>query len=145
MKNRLYFDTEEYNRFFNTVGLRDNTPDKQLVRFYKWCYDNEFFENITDDDISDYYIYNCLPCLKNNGICIGGYPWVDGFLIGIDPSKCYEKPNRSSIIIEFPITSKREENKLYRLLDTIVDDKQRQARDWKKAAKELWNGDYAKF
>ena len=120
-------------------------PDKQLVRFFKWCYDNEFFKNITDDDISDYYIYNCLPCLKNNGICIGGYPWADGFLIGIDPSKCYEKPNRCSILIQFPITSKRIENRLYRLLDTIVDDKQRQARDWKKAAKELWNGDYAKF
>ena len=56
MKNRLYFDTEEYDRFFNTVGLRDNTPDKQLVRFFKWCYDNEFFKNITDDDISDYYM-----------------------------------------------------------------------------------------
>ena len=110
MKNRLYFDAKEYDRFFNTVGLRDNTPDKQLVRFYKWCYDNEFFKNI-----------------------------------GIDPSKCYEKPNRCSILIQFPITSKREENKLYRLLDTIVDDKQRQARDWKKAAKELWNGDYARF
>lgn len=145
MKNRLYFDTKEYDRFFNTVELRDNTPDKQLVRFFKWCYDNEFFKNITDDDISDYYIYNCLPTLKNNGICIGGYPWANGFLIGIDPSKFYEKPNRSSIIIQFPITSKREENKLYRLLDTIADDKQRQARDWKKAAKELWNGDYAKF
>lgn len=34
MKNRLYFDTEEYDRFFNTVGLRGNTLDKQLVRFY---------------------------------------------------------------------------------------------------------------
>ena len=82
-------------------------------------------------------------CIRDR--CIGGYPWADGFLIGIDPSKCYEKPNRCSILIQFPIKSKREENKLYRLLDTIIDDKQRQARDWKKEAKELWNGDYARF
>ena len=99
-------------------------------------------------------LLKCKKCSMNNEcICIpdadecllGGYPWGDGFLIGINPSKCYEKPNRCSILIQFPITSKREENRLYKLLNILIDDKQKQTKEWKRNARELWSGDYAKF
>lgn len=145
MKNKMYYDENEYKRFFNTVYLRDKTEDKQFTKFLKWCFDNDFFRNISDNDISDYYIYNSFPLLKNNGVCIGGYPLSYGFLVGVDPSKCFDKTDRCSVIIQFPITSKREEEKVYKLLDTLTDNKKTQTKEWKRNAPEMMYGDYAKF
>lgn len=47
--------------------------------------------------------------------------------------------------MQFPFTSKKAEKKLYNLMNTLIDSKQRQTREWKRNAGELWSGDYAKF
>ena len=68
MKNRLMknneINEEEYNRFFKFVDNLDNIKDKQLTKFLKWCFDNGFFENISDDDIDDFYEYESIRLLK---------------------------------------------------------------------------------
>lgn len=144
MKNRLFLDKTEYTRFFNTIILRDNTRNKQYTKLIKWCFDNGFFHNLTDEDIDNYYIWDCLPVLKNNGMCIGSYELKDGILVGIDPSKCFDKTSRSSILVKLPLT-KRDETRFYNLLNTLLDSKQKQTKAWKREAPALWYGEYIKL
>ena len=138
MKNRLMknneINEEEYNRFFKFVDNLDNIKDKQLTKFLKWCFDNGFFENISDDD------------LKNNGITIGidFYGKSETALIGIDPSKCFNKIKTSSILINLPL-SKREEKQMYKYLDKLLDKKNELSIDWRRYAKEYWYGEYRNF
>lgn len=145
MRNKLFSeDKTEYKRFFNTVEKHDNTPRKQYTKFLKWCFDNGFFNNISDENIDNYYIYEYLPLLKNNGIYIGTYILKDKATVGIDPSKCFNKISQCSIIINFPV-SKREEQRIYKLLEILINDKNKQTKAWKKEAKEYWYGSYATF
>ncbi len=150
MKNRLIknneINEEEYIRFFKFINNLDNIKDKQLTKFLKWCFDNGFFENISDDDIDDFYEYEYMRLLKNNGITIGidFYGKSETALIGIDPSNCFDKIRTSSILINLPL-SKREEKQMYKYLDKLLDKKSDLSIDWRRYAKEYWYGKYRNF
>lgn len=146
MKNRLFLDENEYNKFFTFVEKNDNTNNKQLTSFLKWCFDNGFFLNITDEDIDFCYEYDelYLPLLKHNHITIGIDTYYNYARIGIDPSKCFNKTSQCSIIAQLPLC-KRDNNHFYKILNTIMDKKNPQSREWFKNANTYWYGDYIKF
>lgn len=149
MKNRLLSDELECNKFFTYISDEfDTTKDKQLAQFLQWCLNNGFFENITDDDIDFFYEYGSLPLLKNHHITIGIEYWKgygDYALVGIDPSKCFNKTKQCSIVAKLPLTSKREEKQFYKLLDIILDYKNPFTKEWFKSASSSWFGEYRNF
>ncbi len=154
MKNRLFLNETEYNRFFKTVEMMDKkyiqqkNGELQLVKFFKWCFDNGFLDNLTDENIDQFYIYKSLPLLKNNGICVGMDmgEWLKygGIKIGIDPTNCFDKTRTCSIIANLPM-SKREEDRFYRLLNRLTDKKDKQSIEWRREASADWYGSYASF
>lgn len=144
----------EYLKDVFTLLKEIDYTDGQITRFYKWCYDNKFFDNVTEEDVVNAE-ENCknyngiyLPTLKNHKICIKGcdYSWQlhKKYLIGIDPISCYDKPSKSSIVIIFPI-SKREEKRLYDLLNTLIDKKNSTSKDWFENARFYFYGKYRTF
>lgn len=148
MRNKLY-DEIENKRFFDFVSKKDKTPKKEITKFLKWCFDNNMMEYISDSDIDFCYQNDCisLPLLKRNHICIGmNIPYVgNSAIIGIDPSKCFDKVSKCSIIAKFPITSKREEEHFYKLLASLFDKTSKSTRTWFKAASICFCGNYALF
>lgn len=150
MKNRLFLEETEYNKFFDFVeNVIDGTNNKQLTRFLKWCFNKGFFDNITDEDLNFCYEANelSLPLLKNHHITIGievfkGFEYA---LIGIDPSYCFNKTKQCSIVAKLPLTSKRDEKAFYKLLDSLLDNKNQQTKKWKNYAGSSWYGVYASF
>ena len=78
------FMEKEYIRFFEHVDRFDFTKNKQITKFLKWCCNNRFFDNMSNDDFLYFYENTeqlCLPLLKHNDITIG----ID-YLCGIDPN-----------------------------------------------------------
>lgn len=150
MRNKLFLSKEEYTKFFNFVeNTVDNTKDKQLTKFLRWCFNKGFFDNITNEDIDDCYEYGelSLPLLKNHHITIGVECWkgYDFALIGLDPSDCFNKTKHCSIVAKLPILSKREETRFYKVLETVLDKKSPLAKEWRRGASTCWNGEYGRF
>ena len=138
---------KHHDKIFGFVHDHDRTGG-QLANFLEWCYDNGFFNNLTQEDIDDICTEEngiWLPMLKNNGIGIGGYEYVGRFLIGIDPIDCYDKPNQCSVIAVFPIKSKRELNRFYKFMENILDNQSPQYKDWIRNASTSWYGSYKRF
>lgn len=143
------FIEQYHDRFFTHIDKLDFTKDKQISRFLMWCFDNGFLNNISKEDIEYFYEENdmiYLPLLRNHKITIGTDHIItsnyESFYVGIDPSDCFDKVRRCSIVISFPITSKREENVFYRTLDTILDKKSVVSRYWFKHSSTMWYGSY---
>ena len=123
----------------------DSISNKQLADFFKWCINNDMMANITSEDLEDYYEYQCLPLLTNNGITIGVDICTDGTIqIGIDPTACFDKTSKSSIIAILPL-SKRETNRFYKLLEQIMNKKSNISKKWFKEAPTCWFGSFALF
>ena len=150
------FMEKEYIRFFEHVDRFDFTKNKQITKFLKWCCNNRFFDNMSNDDFLYFYENTeqlCLPLLKHNDITIG-IDYLCGIdpntskdikfcRIGIDPSYCFDKISKCSIVITFPITSKRKENAIYKCLNSIINRDNHISREWFKIASSCWYGTYA--
>lgn len=148
MKNRLYQNEEEYTKFFNFIRGFDSSTDFQLVEFFEWCFMNGFFLNVPDEDIQYCYDENvlCLPLLKNNGITIGMNIYSDSSVyVGIDPSRCFDKTSMCSILAKFPFSSKREKDRFYKLISSLLDKNSPLTKDWVKCAPTSWCGSFASF
>ena len=148
MRNKLY-DEIENKRFFDFISKKDKTLKKEITKFLKWCFDNNMMEYISDSNIDFCYQYDCisLPLLKRNHICIGiNIPDTgDSAIIGIDPSECFDKVSKCSIIAKLPITSKREEEHFYKFLTNLFDKTNKSTRNWFKEASACFCGSYALF
>lgn len=123
----------------------DFIDNEQLAEFFKWCIEYNMMANITNEDLEDYYEYQCLPLLTNNGITIGIDIWENGTIqIGIDPTFCFDKTSKCSIIAMLPL-SKRETNRFYKLLGQVIDKKSNISKKWFKEAPACWFGSFASF
>ena len=141
---RKKFLDEQYSALVKHVERYDFTGG-QIVTFFKWCFENGFMDNLTMGDLIDFYSSTdrlCLPILRKNGITIGIDSYDEHFRFGIDPTKCFDKVSKASVIINFPITSKREERLIYKTLDTLLDKKSKRSRDWFRCAPHSWCGEY---
>lgn len=136
-----------YDEFFATAEEKDFTKDKQLTALMKWCFDNGFLDNLTEDEINDFLDKDnaCLfdlPLLKQHGITIGVDVFDTYARVGIDPTEVFDKISKCSIVVRMPFTSKREQARFYKLLGTLLDRKSSVSKDWHKLAGGMWYGAY---
>ena len=146
--NTIYNTEELNNKFFELVENADNRTKSngQLVKFFEWLYSNDFLRNLTKDDY-EYMIEEnelSLPILRNHKMAIGIDIWDNYSRIGFDPSDCFDKISKCSIVTRFPL-SKREEERFYSLLNKIMDKKSSTSKTWFKAASRCWYGDFCNF
>ena len=145
---RKDFINNEYNKFFAKVEKCDYTETKQITAFVKWCFDNHFLDGITREDLFYFYEDNelYLPLMKNGDIMIGLVYYVKdnrpNCFIGIDPVGCYDCVSDCSIVMYFPITSKREEGRFYNTINALLDKKSVTAKEWFNREKSTWIGAY---
>ena len=152
MKHEEFLE-KEYDSFFKVVDELDFTPKKQIVRFLKWCFDNRFFDNFTPQDLEYFYESAAkdktldIPFMTNNGISICVEYWTDPgtkrpyYCRGaIDPAYCFDKASKCSILMKMPITSQREEEHFYKVLNRIMDKKTEFSKRWFKEASTTWCG-----
>lgn len=143
------FIEQYYGRFFTHIDELDFTKDKQISGFLMWCFDNGFLDNISEEDIEYFCEENdtiYLPLLRNHKITIGTDHIItsnyESFYVGIDHSDCFNKVRQCSIVIRFPITSKREEKVLYKTLNAILDKKSVISKYWFNHSSTMWYGSY---
>ena len=149
MKCKIFTDETENKRFFTFVHRLDKTPNKQIEEFLRWCYEHGFMDYLSDADIDFCYEHDCiaLPLFKKNHICIGMNISDDGTSakVGIDPTRCFDKTSKCSIIAALPINSKRENKQFYKALDNLLDSNNYFTKEWFRNASTCWCGDYASF
>lgn len=141
-----------YNDIMTVVYSKDSTDRKQITKFVAWLINNDFLDNLSEIDIDDFIEEACsttstigFPLLKRKDITVDFYMSNDynsSFLtFGMDPTKCWDKLNKSSIICTFPM-SKRNETLLYDRLNAIIDRKTIISKDWFKNAASSFYGAY---
>lgn len=146
------FITKEYDKFFEHIRELDFTPKKQIESLFLWLFDNDFIHALTKEDLESFYEhddYIYLPRLTNTkvNISVGIEAWnePDHFRIGVDPAFCFDKTSRCSIVVEFPIDSKRTETKFYGLMNNIMDTKSKTSREWFDTASASWCGEFGEY
>ena len=133
---RKDFIKKEYDKFFAKVEELDYTETKQITTFVKWCFDNHFLDGLTREDL--YYFYRdnelYLPIMKNQDIMIGLVYYINDkrpvCYIGIDPADYYGCVQDCSIVMYFPITSKRVEVQFYNTINALLDKKSATSKEW---------------
>ena len=146
--NTIYNNEEMYNKFFSLVAATDSKTKSngQFTKFFYWLYENNFLHNISKEDyeyaIEENELY--LPSIVYNKIKIGINIWNTYHCIGIDPLNCFDKTSKCSILVRFPL-SKREENRFYRLLAQLTNEKNSMRRNWLRNASTYYYGSYATF
>ena len=141
---RIEFINDHYERFFNQIERNDFTESKQITAFVKWCFEHGFLDNLTRDDLEQFYEYPdkiYLPFFKNHRITIVVDYWDNYCRLYIDPTSCFDKPSKCSIVMKLPMT-KRDEKAFYKLLDSILDTKSHISKEWFKNAAESFYGSY---
>ena len=135
----------EYSGIMKHVARCDFTKDGQIKTFIEWCKDKGFLDNLDYSDLIDFYKSNDhidLPILRYNGIGIGIRSTKDVFVVGIDPLRDFTSVSKASIIMNFPITSKREAKKFYNMLEDLLDKNTQRSKDWRREAGSMWCGAY---
>lgn len=146
--NTVYNNDELYTKMITLVIEEDDKAKAkgQLLKFYKWLYNHDFLRNLTkfDYDFINEENYLSLSIIRNHKIGIGIDVWDNYCRIGIDPSECFDKISRCSIVARFPL-SRREERRFYNTLDKILDKRSEYSKDWFRQASTSWYGSFAKF
>lgn len=137
---KIYTDEEFKNKYMATVAEADHY-NGQLTTFVKWLYDDGFYNNTDDNNIADGFSSTCF--VQNGKMSIGIDPREDKCVIGLDPSFCYDKLSKCSIIVELPL-SKRKEEAFYNFLNLLMNNKHAY-REWSKIAPTSWCGSYLHF
>lgn len=137
---KIYTDEEFKNKYMATVAEADHY-NGQLTTFVNWLYDNGFYNNTDDNNIADGF--SSTRFVQNGKISIGIDNREDKCVIGLDPSFCYDKLSKCSIIVELPL-SKRKEEAFYNLLNLLMNNKHAY-REWSKVAPTSWCGNYFHF
>lgn len=115
--------------------------DTQSINFLDFINSIGFFSEFDEDDcecIND----GIFEATSTYNKIVIGIKMYDNFVrFGIDPSKCFDSINRSSIIIQFPM-SKREEHRVYRLIHEIFNTKSDLHKRWVNEAPSSWYGEF---
>lgn len=145
---RADFIKNEYSKFFTRVKELDYTKTKQITRFVEWCFDNRFLDGMTIRDLNVFYEDDCicLPRMIHSGIEILFIHYkVKGnhvCMVGIEPGHWCGEISDCSIAMKFPFSSKREEDRFYRLLNAILDRKTATSKEWFDRKNKTWSGKY---
>lgn len=113
--------------------------DTQSLNFLDFIHSIGFFKELDEDDceyVNDGTFERTSSC---NKISISMKIRDNYVRFGIDPSNCFDNLNRSSIIIQFPM-SKREEHRVYKLMYGIFNNKSNLHKQWIKEAPTSWYG-----
>lgn len=137
---KIYSDENVKKKYMATVEEADHY-DGQLITFVNWLYDNGFYNNTLDEEIERGFCANHYT--QNGKITIGIDPRETKCVIGLDPLVCFDKISKCSIIIELPL-SKRKEEVMYTFLNTLLNNKT-VFRRWRKEARTSWYGKYLHF
>lgn len=136
---KIYADEEFKNKYMATVVEADHY-NGQLTTFVNWLYDNGFYRNYPDEDVEEGFEWGIT--LRTQKITIG-ITAFDKCIIGIDPTYCWDKLGKSSILVELPL-SKRKEKAFYDTLNRLVNDKHF-FNKWAYEACRCWCGKYLHF
>lgn len=137
---KIYRDEDVKKKYMATVEEADHY-DGQLITFVNWLYDNGFYKDVDDNNIADGF--SSTRFVQNGKISIGIDTREDKCVIGLDPSFCYDKFSKCSIIVELPL-SKRKEEAFYNLINLLMVNKHAY-REWSKNAPTSWCGNYLHF
>ena len=130
--------------------------DNQLREFVYELIQDGFLNECSEEEISEaaseYGI--CWLRFRHNGITIqireSNYSFLQkcegelNYLVGIDPTSCYDSLQRSSILAQFPM-SKREYKRFRNLFSKVLDKKNGLFKDWELEANGCFYGEYATF
>lgn len=136
---KIYSDEDVKKKYMATVEEADHY-DGQLTTFVNWLYDNGFYRNYPDEEVEEGFEWG--TTLRTQKITVG-ITTFDKCIIGIDPTYCWDKLGKSSILVELPL-SKRKEKALYDTLNRLVNDKHF-FNKWAYEACRCWCGKYLHF
>ena len=126
-------------KYENVKTVLTEKIDTQSVNFLDFINSVGFFKKFDEDDcecIND-GIFEATS--THNKIVIDMRICDNNVRFGIDPSSCFNSLNRSSIIIQFPM-SKREEHRVYKFIHGILNNKSNLHKQWMKEAPTSWYG-----
>lgn len=118
---------------------------QQADEFLQILKEYHFFDNFSKGDLlnmysgGDYWLNFC-----RNKVRIMIVAEKGNAKIGIDPSFCYDKLNKSSILAQFPM-KKREYERFIQFFRKILDRKSPLHKNWMRYAPECFYGQYATF
>lgn len=131
---KIYTDEAFKNKYMATVAEADHY-DGQLTTFVNWLYDNGFYRDYPDEEVEEGFEWGITLRTQKITIGISAY---NKCVIGIDPTYCFDKLWKSSILVELPL-SKRKEKVFYDILNRLMNDKQF-FNKWAYEAQTSWYG-----
>lgn len=144
---KIFEFEEKKTALINKIRELDNTKDKQFSEFFKELIILGFFSEEEIDDTSfeqhDNDIWCSLPMGEAYDITVGFYmnPGSSTYWVGIDPTYCFDKTSKCSIIVCFGELTDEELNNFYSLFRKLIGDlKERE--EWFAAADTSFCGEY---
>lgn len=113
--------------------------DKQTVDFLEYLHNTGFIDVVNNDDMKDLTTPMFFTKFTHNGIKIAMMKCDGHTLFGVDPSNCFDKLTRSSIILKFPM-SNREYHRAFKLMFEILNKNSNLHKRWIKEAPTSWYG-----
>lgn len=119
------------------IELNKNDMFEEFIEYLK----EKKFKILIDIE-DETFFYN----IYGNNIIMQIYSNDNGktYRMGIDPSYCFDKLSRCSILCYFPM-SRREYKRMIKLIDHLSNPKDKVYRDWYKEAPRLFCGEYNEF
>ena len=120
--------------------------NEQITEFITYLLENGW-ETYNSDILDDICKYGLTESFYKDGVELGlvqllVHSTENKLEVGIDPSSCYDKARRCSIVAELPM-SKRDYNRFIKKLESVTNGKERQ--QWFKEAPSSWYGAYASY
>lgn len=125
-------------KYENVKAVLTEKIDTQSINFLDFINSVGFFKDFDCECIND-GIFEATSTYSK--IVIGIKIYNNFVRFGIDPSNCFDSINRSSIILQFPM-SKREEHRVYKLMHEILNAKSNLHKRWAKEAPSSWYGEF---
>ena len=108
--------------------------NEQTVNFLDYLYNVGFMR-----DMEELHAPMFETEFTHNKIKVAMMKQDEYIIFGIDPTKCFDKLTRSSIILKFPM-SKREYHRALKIIFNIMDEKSDLHKRWIKEAPTSWYG-----
>ena len=120
------------------------TDDENFNKFIDIINSNNFFNQLNNNEIKEMLEDTSFINLTNNNIKISIYKKENEILVGMDPTKYFNKLNDCSVLIHFPM-KKRSFQLFENFLSKIFDEKNDLYKQWIETSRYSWNGEFAKF
>ena len=113
--------------------------DEQTINFLDYLHNIGFMNDLSNEDMEDLHTPMFYTKFAHNKIKVAMMKQDGHILFGIDPTKCFDKLTRSSIILKFPM-SKREYHRAFKVIFDIMNEKSDLHKQWIKEAPTSWYG-----